>query len=186
MQLDMTIKFTPWVTMNKDGYSPSESSEKGSWYRNLIHWVSVNDYYFENIEECGDDGWEFKFYVDSNLLEGISYVCYVDVSDNPKHNFGSICLHLFGDEKQIKLTEKILKAINDSACDAAPVKFSYTTDLLQCVVPLHADPDKANPEHINENIYKAFEAMESVLKSSEDPLVGIQKSNKGDVTQFIS
>lgn len=186
MHLDLTIEFTPCFKMNKDGYPPSEPSPKGRWYRNLIHWVSVKEYDIENIKECGEDGWEFMFYADSNVFEDLTYTCYVDVSDKPEFLGGSVCMTVHEFDEQFEVTHRILTAVKNFVEGESEIKFIYEKNFLQCCVFFDKNPDKVDPEYIKQKIYRCFEAIESVLVPTEHPYFGVNNKYVGDVTQFIS
>ena len=167
MQVNTFIEFAPVITMDPNGYTKSEPSPKGRSYRNLLHWVDVNDFDFENINQLGEGDWDFRFIADSNFNDNISYISYIDACDLPNLSSCYVCMTFDPDSNEFIHDESVQKKVEQMNTCNPKIQFTLDTDSLHCTVKMDRNADEVHPEHFDQLIYQCFEAIESIVSSKE-------------------
>jgi len=167
MQVETFLKFTPFMSMNPHGYIKSDLGNQGLWFRNLLHWISFNGLYMEELQELNEHVWSYMFYTDSNAKEGVSYASYIDVIESPDESTCHVEMSLYTESKDLHLDSKIHSLLERLNGKNSQVRFELVEDKLSCAVQADCSPNEADAEYINKMIYDCFDAIESLMQAQE-------------------
>lgn len=167
MEVAITIGYIPTFEMNPSGYIKTAPSPQGEWFRNLVHWVYVNNLEFENIVELGLATWQFQFDANSVANPSVVYNGYVDIFDCENNSSCYICLTFWTNKEGFSNDENVQRVVKQANDTDAPCLLLLDDDGLHGFIEAGCNPNEADPEYINMLIYSCFEGLETLIKKPE-------------------
>lgn len=155
------------MSMNPQGYIKSDLVNQGPWFKNLLHWISLNGLYMVELQELDEHVWSYTFYTDSNAIQDVSYVSDIDVFESLEESACYVEMGLYIESKDLHLDSKILSLLERLNGINSKIKFYIDEDRLSCVVKSDCNPNEADAEYINKMIYDCYEAIESLMQAQE-------------------